>query len=97
MDIPKDRNGKVGRRGFLRGSGLAAAALGAGLLTSSSRSQAGAATPGAPKDAPPADANLTTYKDAQGRAYRICPMCGGTMYRQGRVWTCSNCGYSYTE
>lgn len=28
---------------------------------------------------------------------RTCPQCGGTMYRQGRTWTCSNCGYSYVE
>ena len=35
--------------------------------------------------------------DDEGREYRICPQCGNKMYRQGRVWTCSNCGYNYVE
>ena len=26
---------------------------------------------------------------------RACPQCGALMYRQGRTWTCENCGYSY--
>ncbi len=28
---------------------------------------------------------------------RACPQCGALMYRQGRTWTCENCGYSYVE
>lgn len=36
-------------------------------------------------------------KDEEGREYRICPQCGFKMYRQGRTWTCSNCGFSYVE
>ena len=24
---------------------------------------------------------------------RECPQCGHNMYRQGRTWTCENCGY----
>ena len=35
--------------------------------------------------------------DDEGREYRICPQCGNRMYRQGRVWTCSNCGYNYVD
>ncbi len=35
--------------------------------------------------------------DDEGRQYRICPQCGFKMYRQGRTWTCSNCGFSYVE
>ncbi len=38
-----------------------------------------------------------TKTDANGREYRVCPECGSNMYRQDRVWTCENCGYSYTE
>lgn len=38
-----------------------------------------------------------TKIDAQGREYRTCPQCGFNMYRQGRTWTCENCGYSYVE
>ena len=36
-------------------------------------------------------------KDEDGREYRICPQCGFRMYRQGRTWTCSNCGFSYVD
>ena len=35
--------------------------------------------------------------DDEGREYRICPQCGNKMYRQGRAWTCTNCGYNYVE
>jgi hypothetical protein len=35
--------------------------------------------------------------DKEGREYRICPQCGYNMYKQGRMWVCENCGYSYVE
>ena len=35
--------------------------------------------------------------DDEGRQYRVCPQCGFKMYRQGRTWTCSNCGYNYVD
>ena len=35
--------------------------------------------------------------DAEGREYRVCPQCGNNMYKQGRMWVCENCGYSYVE
>ena len=38
-----------------------------------------------------------TRIDADGNEYRECPQCGHNMYRQGRTWTCENCGYSYIE
>jgi rubredoxin len=38
-----------------------------------------------------------TKLDADGNEYRECPQCGSNMYRQGRTWTCENCGYSYIE
>ena len=38
-----------------------------------------------------------TYIGADGRPYRVCPQCGSNMYKQGRTWTCENCGYSYDE
>jgi ribosomal protein S27AE len=37
------------------------------------------------------------WKDTGSEETRTCPQCGRTMYRQGRTWTCSNCGYSYVE
>ncbi len=38
-----------------------------------------------------------TKRDADGNEFRECPQCGHNMYRQGRTWTCENCGYSYIE
>lgn len=35
--------------------------------------------------------------DDEGREYRVCPQCGNNMYKQGRMWVCENCGYSYVE
>lgn len=35
--------------------------------------------------------------DKDGREYRICPQCGYNMYKEGRIWVCENCGYSYVE
>jgi predicted RNA-binding Zn-ribbon protein involved in translation (DUF1610 family) len=50
------------------------------------------------ESAPPQDVSTTDTKiDADGREYRACPECGSNVYRQGRTWTCENCGYSYIE
>ena len=35
--------------------------------------------------------------DKEGREYKICPQCGYNMYKQGKMWVCENCGYSYVE
>jgi ribosomal protein S27AE len=43
------------------------------------------------------DPTKVTRLDADGNEYRECPQCGSNMYRQGRTWTCDNCGYSYIE
>jgi ribosomal protein S27AE len=37
------------------------------------------------------------FYDPDGVEVRECPECGHNMYRQGRTWTCENCGYSYVE
>jgi len=54
-----------------------------------------------PKDAPQQEAKegdgAKTFIGADGRPYRVCPQCGSNMYKQGRTWTCENCGYSYDE
>ena len=49
--------------------------------------------------APPSDEGGATERklDADGVEFRECPQCGHNMYRQGRTWTCENCGYSYIE
>jgi len=90
----------VDRRSFLRGSALFAAALGLSVATS-----AFAQDPQQPQkpeeekkeETLPGDSNSETKVDKDGREYRVCPQCGANMYRQGRTWTCENCGYSYVE
>jgi ribosomal protein S27AE len=53
------------------------------------------------KDEPedePNDDDLFEEKDSEEEEEtRACPQCGALMYRQGRTWTCENCGYSYVE
>jgi rubredoxin len=50
------------------------------------------------QDSGSSDNPLTrTRIDDDGNEYRECPQCGHNMYRQGRTWTCENCGYSYIE
>ena len=91
----------VDRRSFLRGSALFAAAIG---LTVVAPAAAGAAQeqqkPEEKKDPFADDKNKSgekTYVDKDGREYRICPQCAYNMYKQGRMWVCDNCGYSYVE
>jgi rubrerythrin len=38
-----------------------------------------------------------TKLDEKGKPYRVCPQCGYNMYQQDKLWSCENCGYSYTE
>lgn len=40
---------------------------------------------------------LLNSKPPEDEETRACPQCGALMYRQGRTWTCENCGYSYVE
>lgn len=100
----------VSRRSFLRGSALAAAVIGAtAALPTALHAQEQTQNPPEkqdPKDQKKpdpdqdqssSDKDPDTKVDAQGREYRECPQCGGNMYRQGRTWTCENCGYSYVE
>jgi ribosomal protein S27AE len=98
----------VSRRGFLRGGAIAAALIGASaalpavLHGQSQDPQAQDKKKDSKKTDPDQsgssdNANSENKVDAQGREYRECPQCGGNMYRQGRTWTCENCGYSYVE
>jgi hypothetical protein len=114
-EILKKLEQKVGRRSFLKGSGLAAATL-VGVAAASPL----VAFAQGPQQPPQQDEKKKTDKtdkdngadkkkdsgestdtetklDADGREYRVCPQCGSNMYRQGRTWTCENCGYSYVE
>jgi rubredoxin len=113
-EILKKLEARLDRRGFLRGSGLAAAAL-IGMAAASPL-VAFAQAQDKPQDekkkdeparkaedtngkAPESDEDPTkvTRLDEDGNEYRECPQCGRNMYRQGRTWSCENCGYSYIE
>jgi ribosomal protein S27AE len=102
--MDKLNNRPVDRRSFLRGSAIFAAAL--GLSVTSTFAQDPPQQP-QPKPKPEEEKkkeeeklpeeNSDTKIDADGREYRVCPQCASNMYRQGRTWTCENCGYSYVE
>lgn len=90
------------RRSFLRGSVLFAAAIGVSVLPVFAQEPPQKPEPEKkeePKD-PFADGDKKDEKklvDAEGREYRVCPQCAYNMYKQGRMWVCENCGYSYVE
>jgi ribosomal protein S27AE len=88
------------RRSFLRGSALFAGAI--GLAVAPALAQQAPQQPEKkeePKDPFAEDGKDGEKKliDKEGREYRICPQCGYNMYKQGRMWVCDNCGYSYVE
>lgn len=86
------------RRSFLRGSAIFAAAIGLSVVPALAQEPAQKPRE-EPKD-PFGDEKEGEEKklvDKEGREYRICPQCGYNMYKQGRMWVCENCGYSYVE
>jgi hypothetical protein len=93
------------RRSFLRGSALFAAAMGLTVATPASAQEPDQdqQKPKEKKDPFKDDekssggSSKKTYVDEDGREYRICPQCAYNMYKQGRMWVCDNCGYSYVE
>ena len=91
----------VNRRSFLRGSALFAAAIGVGVATSAFAQEPQQPKPEEEKDEkkeePTPGGDGETKVDKDGREYRVCPQCAANMYKQGRTWTCENCGYSYVE
>jgi len=93
------------RRSFLRGSALFAAAIGVSVLPAFAQEPQQPAKPEdeEKKKEEPKDPFDTGKKeeskliDDEGREYRVCPQCAYNMYKQGRMWVCENCGYSYVE
>ena len=98
------------RRSFLRGSAMFAAAIGVAVaprVRAGSQPQQPQPKPEEEKkkEEPPKDPFDDGEKkdgekklvDAEGREYRVCPQCAYNMYKQGRMWVCENCGYSYVE
>jgi ribosomal protein S27AE len=96
--MDKLNNRPVDRRSFLRGSAIFAAALGLSVTSTFAQDppQPPQPKPEEEKKEKPEE-NSDTKIDADGREYRVCPQCASNMYRQGRTWTCENCGYSYVE
>jgi hypothetical protein len=95
------------RRSFLRGSAMFAAAIGVSVMPAFAQQapqkpeeeKKDEKKKEEPKD-PFADGDKKDEKklvDAEGREYRVCPQCAYNMYKQGRMWVCENCGYSYVE
>ena len=87
------------RRGFLKGSALFAAVLGAAAVPALAQEPQKPAADDKPADKteqPPASKKKPLL-DKDGREYRVCDMCGGNMYKQDNTWTCEQCGYSYQE
>jgi hypothetical protein len=95
----------VDRRSFLRGSALFAAALGLAAAPAAAQQPPQEKPKPEPEEEPqPADPFGDGEKskdgklyDKEGREYRVCPQCGYNMYKQGKMWVCENCGYSYVE
>ena len=54
-------------------------------------------TPPPPPSTPAPPTEEKKLVDEEGREYRVCPQCAYNMYKQGRMWVCENCGYSYVE
>jgi hypothetical protein len=90
------------RRSFLRGSAMFAAAIGVSVIPAFAQ-QAPQKPEEEKKKEEPKDPFADDKKDekklvdAEGREYRVCPQCAYNMYKQGRMWVCENCGYSYVE
>jgi len=93
----------LGRRNFLRGSAIFAAAIGVAVLPAGAQQAPPKPEEDKKKEEPKdpfADPDKKDDKklvDAEGREYRVCPQCAYNMYKQGRMWVCENCGYSYVE
>jgi len=99
------------RRSFLRGSAMFALAIGVTVLPAFAQEPQQKPKPEEdekkkeePKDPFDSGENKSDKKDgekklvdAEGREYRVCPQCAYNMYKQGRMWVCENCGYSYVE
>jgi anaerobic selenocysteine-containing dehydrogenase len=93
----------IGRRGFLKGSALLAAAAGLAVAIPVQAQEPtpppAEKKPEEPKKDEPAgkkpDEQKKALVDKSGREYRVCDMCGGNMYLEERRWTCDQCGFSY--
>src|SRR5687767_942945 len=101
-----DQVKKTDRRSFLRGSALFASAFGMAVIPVAAGQEKPKPKPEEGEEKKPEDpyeeggekkAKDGKLYDKEGREYRVCPQCGYNLYKQGRMWICENCGYSYVE
>ncbi len=85
------------RRDFLKSAGIAVAgALGAASFAAAQQQEEEEKTESEDREEE-LDYDALFAEDPGDEDTRACPQCGALMYRQGRTWTCENCGYSYVE
>lgn len=89
----------LNRRAFLRGAGLAfAGVVGAASFAAAARQEEEEKeSKEDSEEQQELDYDALFAEDPGDEDTRACPQCGALMYRQGRTWTCENCGYSYVE
>jgi ribosomal protein S27AE len=92
------------RRSFLRGSALFAGAMGLSVVPALAQQKPKPEEEKPEEQKKPEDPFAEGEKkkdgklfDKEGREYKVCPQCGYNMYKQGKMWICENCGYSYVE
>ena len=92
------------RRSFLRGSALFAGAMGLSVVPALGQQKPKPEEEKPEEQKKPEDPFAEGEKkkdgklyDKEGREYKVCPQCGYNMYKQGKMWICENCGYSYVE
>lgn len=89
---------ELNRRAFLRGAGLAfAGVVGAASFAAGQQEEDEKKSEEDSEEQEELDYDALFAEDSGDEDTRACPQCGALMYRQGRTWTCENCGYSYVE
>ena len=89
----------LNRRAFLRGAGLAFAGVvgAASFAAAAGQEEEEKESKEDSEEQEELDYDALFAEDPGDEDTRACPQCGALMYRQGRTWTCENCGYSYVE
>ena len=89
------------RRALLKNAGFAIASIvSMGGVSTLARAQEPQQEDPKDKEQEPEEPNaddLFEEDDSAEEETRACPQCGALMYKQGDVWSCETCGYSYVE
>ncbi len=84
------------RRAFLKSAGFAVAGM-VGVSTFGRAQEPKQEDPKDKESEDPNEEDLFGEDDSAEEETRACPQCGALMYKQGDVWSCETCGYSYVE